>query len=98
MHEIRSLIGVRSGRTKGEEKGTFRMTAESREWLEAECLSCAKKVPGCEGLQEVSITRSEAGSDAWHIDKFVPSLPPNLAKEARLAVIKELAGYSLMGK
>jgi hypothetical protein len=75
------------------------MIAESRQWLEAECLHCAKKVPGCENLQAVIITRSEAGSGAWHIKNFVPVLPPNVEKEVRLAVIKELAGkYSLMGE
>jgi hypothetical protein len=75
------------------------MTEESREWLEAECLRCAKRVRGCEGLTGVVIKRSEPEKGAWHVDKFIPSLPPNEATAARLAVIKELAGkFLLMGQ
>lgn len=78
---------------------TGEMTKESREWLEAECLRCAKKVPGCEELERVLIKRSEKGTGKWHVDKFIPSLPPNLATAARSAVIKELtAKYLLMGE
>ena len=79
---------------------TDQMTRESREWLEAECLRCAKKLPGCEHLQQVLIKRSATGTGNWHVDKFIPDdLPPNLKTAARSAIVRELAGkYLLMGE
>jgi hypothetical protein len=75
------------------------MTEESREWLEAEALRCARKVPGCEHLTQVVIKRSEEGTGQWHVAKFTPNLPHNLTTVARATIIRELAGkYLLMGK
>jgi hypothetical protein len=76
-----------------------KMTEESREWLEAECLRCAKRVRGCEGLTGVVIMRSGPEKGAWRVDEFIPRLPYSEDAAARLAVTKKLAGkYLLMGQ
>jgi len=78
---------------------TDQMTRESREWLEAECLRSAKKVPGCEHLTQVRIRRSEKGTGNWRVEKFIPNLPPNLKTAARSAIVKEVASkHLLMGE
>jgi hypothetical protein len=61
------------------------ITKESRQYLEAESLRHAKRVRGCEDLTGVVIKRSEKGAGEWHVDKFIPGLPPNEASAARLA-------------
>src|SRR5262249_9398122 len=69
---------------------------ETRAFIEAECLRFARKVPGCKALESLTIKRAEEGSGRWYVERFNPTLPPNLAKEARQAIVKQVLSKHLM--
>lgn len=74
------------------------ITNESRDFLEAECLRVAKKVPGCEKLEKIEIVRSKEDTGNWNVHKFIPELSHGLQTAARSAILKQLQGrYRLMG-
>jgi hypothetical protein len=74
------------------------ITKESRDFLEAECLRVAKKIPGCEQLEKIEIARSEKGTGKWHVSKFDPELSHDLKTAARTTILKQLQSrYALMG-
>ena len=76
------------------------MPKMSREFLEAESLKVAKREEGCRDLTAVKITRTlpRGNGPNWYPVNFTPELPPQAAKNARLAIARLAGQYALMGE
>jgi len=74
------------------------MPEMTREFLEAESLKVTRRCVGCHGLQAVKILRVEPPGTGpnWYPSEFIPPLPSDAEKEARLAIAKLTGRYFLM--
>ena len=73
------------------------MPARSRAWLEAECLTVAKRTRGGKDIQRVMIRRlnPKGAGPNWKVADIIPQPTPLLSGELREALAPLTAAYAL---
>jgi hypothetical protein len=74
-----------------------RMPARSRAWLEAECLSVARRSPSGKDVQRVMIRRlnPKGTGPNWKVADIIPQPAPSVSGELRQALAPLTVTYAL---
>jgi hypothetical protein len=91
-----------SGRNESEEAMAQQMRAEriparSRAWLEAECLTVARRTLGGKGVERVMIRRlnPKGTGPNWKVADIIPQPAPSVSGELRQALAPLTGTYAL---